>query len=166
MRPLICLSLLLDGRGPWPETPWSKRPRSPPHPRGPSVRSPGSGDAQAAGRYSRPWKSPTTVPAHPSPSVRSDIGPTDQPDPIDAARSILGPTRDQVVEPSAPGTKAQLGYCLTHSPCWVTDESANRNALTGLLRGTERGINTRPSSGTHRSPRTHHGGSKQHRPVI
>lgn len=82
------------------------------------------------------------------PPARSSRALTGKSDPIDAeaaARSVLGRPREQVVEPRAAGTRAAIRILLASRSLLDHQRTANRNALTALLRGTDLGIDARSS---------------------
>ncbi|MDQ0079669.1 IS110 family transposase [Arthrobacter oryzae] len=82
------------------------------------------------------------------PPTRSSRALTGKSDPIDAeaaARSVLGRPRDQVMEPRAAGTRAAIRILLASRSLLDHQRTANRNALTALLRGTDLGIDARAS---------------------
>jgi transposase len=82
------------------------------------------------------------------PPTRSSRALTGKSDPIDAeaaARSVLGRPRDQVTEPRAAGTRAAIRILLASRSLLDHQRTANRNALTALLRGTDLGIDARSS---------------------
>lgn len=82
------------------------------------------------------------------PPTRSSRSLTGKSDPIDAeaaARSVLGRPRDQVMEPRAAGTRAAIRILLASRSLLDHQRTANRNALTALLRGTDLGIDARSS---------------------
>ena len=82
------------------------------------------------------------------PPTRSSRALTGKSDPIDAeaaARSVLGRPRDQVMEPHAAGTRAAIRILLASRSLLDHQRTANRNALTALLRGTDLGIDARSS---------------------
>ncbi len=82
------------------------------------------------------------------PPTRSSRAFTGKSDPIDAeatARSVLGRPRDQVTEPRAAGTRAAIRILLASRSLLDHQRTANRNALTALLRGTDLGIDARAS---------------------
>jgi transposase len=79
------------------------------------------------------------------PPTRSSRALTGKSDPIDAeaaARSVLGRPREQVMEPRAAGTRAAIRILLASRSLLDHQRTANRNALTALLRGTD-GIDAR-----------------------
>ncbi|MET1089608.1 MAG: IS110 family transposase [Arthrobacter sp.] len=80
------------------------------------------------------------------PPTRSSRALTGKSDPIDAeaaARSVLGRPRDHVTEPRASGTRAAVRILLASRSLLDHQRTANRNALTALLRGTDLGIDAR-----------------------
>ncbi|GGI02137.1 IS110 family transposase [Arthrobacter liuii] len=80
--------------------------------------------------------------------ARSSRALTGKSDPIDAeaaARSVLGRPREQVMEPRAAGTPAAIRILLASRSLLDHQRTANRNALTALLRGTDLGIDARSS---------------------
>lgn len=82
------------------------------------------------------------------PPARSSRALTGKSDPIDAeaaARSVLGRPRHQVIEPRASGTRAAVRILLASRSLLDHQRTANRNALTALLRGTDLGIDARSS---------------------
>jgi transposase len=82
------------------------------------------------------------------PPTRSSRSLTGKSDPIDAeaaARSVLGRPRDQVMQPRAAGTRAAIRILLASRSLLDHQRTANRNALTALLRGTDLGIDARSS---------------------
>lgn len=82
------------------------------------------------------------------PPTRSSRAFTGKSDPIDAeaaARSVLGRPRHQVIEPRAAGTRAAVRILLASRSLLDHQRTANRNALTALLRGTDLGIDARSS---------------------
>jgi transposase len=82
------------------------------------------------------------------PPARSSRAFTGKSDPIDAeaaARSVLARPRDQVMEPRAAGTRAAIRILLASRSLLDHQRTANRNALTALLRGTDLGIDARAS---------------------
>lgn len=82
------------------------------------------------------------------PPARASRALTGKSDPIDAeaaARSVLGRPRDQVTEPRAAGTRAAIRILLASRSLLDHQRTANRNALTALLRGTDLGIDARAS---------------------
>lgn len=82
------------------------------------------------------------------PPARSSRALTGKSDPIDAeaaARSVLGRPRDLVTEPRAAGTRAAIRILLASRSLLDHQRTANRNALTALLRGTDLGIDARSS---------------------
>lgn len=82
------------------------------------------------------------------PPNRSSRALTGKSDPIDAeaaARSVLGRPRGQVMEPRAAGTRAAIRILLASRSLLDHQRTANRNALTALLRGTDLGIDARSS---------------------
>jgi transposase len=82
------------------------------------------------------------------PPTRSSRALTGKSDPIDAeaaARSVLGRPRDHVTEPRAAGARAAIRILLASRSLLDHQRTANRNALTALLRGTDLGIDARSS---------------------
>lgn len=82
------------------------------------------------------------------PPTRSSRALTGKADPIEAeaaARSVLGRPRDQVMEPRAAGTRAAIRILLASRSLLDHQRTANRNALTALLRGTDLGVDARSS---------------------
>ncbi|WP_314326654.1 IS110 family transposase [Paenarthrobacter ilicis] len=82
------------------------------------------------------------------PPTRSSRALTGKSDPIDAeaaARSVLGRPRDQVTEPRAAGTRAAIRILLASRSLLDHQRTANRNALTALLRGADLGVDARSS---------------------
>ena len=82
------------------------------------------------------------------PPIQSSRSLTGKSDPIDAeaaARSVLGRPREQVMEPRAAGTRAAIRILLAARHLLDHQRTANRNALTALLRGTDLGIDARSS---------------------
>lgn len=80
------------------------------------------------------------------PPARSSRALTGKSDPVDAeaaARSVLGRQRDQVIEPRAAGTRTALRILLSTRSLLDHQRTANRNALTALLRGPDLGIDAR-----------------------
>ncbi len=144
-----------------PQAQWPTPRHSQPPPWGWTVRSPGSGGAQAARGSSRPSRArPPTAPGSPRPCLpltsrlaksghpRARPGPslTGKSDPIDAeaaARSVLGRPREQVMEPHAAGARAAIRILLASRSLLDHQRTANRNAVTALLRGTDLGIDAR-----------------------
>jgi transposase len=82
------------------------------------------------------------------PPTRSSRALTGKSDPIDAeaaARSVMGRPRGQVMEPRAAGTRSAIRILLASRSLLDHQRTANRNALTALLRGTDLGIDARAS---------------------
>lgn len=82
------------------------------------------------------------------PPARSSRAMTGKSDPIDAeaaARSVLGRQRDHVITPRATGTRKALRILLASRSLLDQQRTANRNALTALLRSTDLGIDVRAS---------------------
>lgn len=80
------------------------------------------------------------------PPPRSSRSLTGKSDPIDAeaaARSALGRQLDQVIEPRAAGIRTALRILLASRSLLDHQRTANRNALTALLRGTDLGVDAR-----------------------
>ncbi|MGO4858923.1 IS110 family transposase [Arthrobacter sp. 2MCAF14] len=81
----------------------------------------------------------------PTRSSRAMTGKSDLIDAEAAARSVLGRPREQVMEPRAAGTRAAIRILLASRSLLDHQRTANRNALTALLRGTDLGIDARSS---------------------
>lgn len=82
------------------------------------------------------------------PPTRASRALTGKSDPIDAeaaARSVLGRQRDHVITPRAAGTRAALRILLASRSLLDQQRTANRNALTALLRSTDLGVDARAS---------------------
>ncbi|WP_035747681.1 IS110 family transposase [Arthrobacter sp. CAL618] len=82
------------------------------------------------------------------PPSRSSRALTGKSDPIDAeaaARSVLGRQRDHVITPRAAGTRSALRILLAARSLLDQQRTANRNALTALLRSTDLGVDVRAS---------------------
>ncbi|WP_024366346.1 IS110 family transposase [Arthrobacter sp. TB 26] len=82
------------------------------------------------------------------PPTRSSRALTGKSDPIDAeaaARSVMGRPSGQVMEPRDAGSRAVIRILLASRSLLDHQRTANRNALTALLRGTDLGIDARAS---------------------
>ena len=78
-------------------------------------------------------------PAHHGHSPANRIRSTPKPQHV----SVLGRPRSQVLEPRAAGTRAAVRILLASRSLLDHQRTANRNALTALLRGTDLGIDAR-----------------------
>lgn len=79
----------------------------------------------------------------PNRNMRAMHGKSDAIDAQTGARSVLGQEIGQLIEPRAAGARSALRILLAARNLMDHQRTANRNALTALLRGTDLGVDAR-----------------------